>query len=132
MNRRRRITVMVADDHAGMLKVVSSLLEQHFDVVAVASNGNDLIKAAINACPDVIVADICMPPEDGVGCMLTLKHLGIEVPFVLMSTQTMGAANLLELGAAAYVHKYDIFGDLVKAVELAVVGKTFVSRSVVN
>jgi DNA-binding NarL/FixJ family response regulator len=132
MQHRRQITVMVADDHADMLNVLASLLKQHFDVIAIVSNGDDLVDAVIATPPDVIVCDACLPAQDGVECMLALKDLGIEVPFVLMSTDTAGARNVLELGAAAYVHKYDIFADLIEAVELAVSGGKFVSRSIVN
>jgi DNA-binding NarL/FixJ family response regulator len=128
------IKVVIADDHAGMLKIVSTLLSEHFSVVAAVSSGDALIQAAIDLRPDVIVSDVDMPVRDGLEVMFRLRALGLEIPFVLMCAETRRTRvkRLLALGATGYVHKYDIYADLVDAVLLAAVGNKFVSRSVVD
>jgi DNA-binding NarL/FixJ family response regulator len=150
----RKIRVLIADDHAGMLKVVSAFLSEHFCVVAAVSCGDELIRTAVESRPDVIVSDIDISVRDGLDVVLALKTLGLdvldmpvcdgfdvmlalrtlelEVPFVLLGTDTKGAAQFLDKGAAAYVHKYDIHADLMEAVLLAANGGKFVSRSAVQ
>jgi DNA-binding NarL/FixJ family response regulator len=128
----RGIRIVIADDHAGMLKIVSTLLSQHFSVIAAVSSGDALIQAAVDLRPDVIVSDIDMPVHNGLQVMFRLRALGIEIPFVLMGAEITGTAHFLAQGATAYVHKYDIFADLIDAVLLATTGNKFVSRSVVD
>jgi two-component system, NarL family, response regulator YdfI len=122
---------VVADDCAEMLTVLSNILGEYFQLVAVVSNGDDLVRTAINLHPDVIVSDIDMPVQGGLEAMSALRSLGIEAPFVLLGAEKEGM-RLLELGAAAYVHKFDVFADLLDAVLFAAKGEYFVSRSAVH
>jgi DNA-binding NarL/FixJ family response regulator len=130
----RDIRVVIADDHAPMLKIVSTLLGQHFSVIAAVSSGDALIQAAVDLRPDVIVSDIDMPGHDGLEVMFRLRALGLEIPFVLMCAENrrIRVARFLAQGAMGYVHKYDIYADLVDAVLFATAGNKFVSRSVVD
>lgn len=124
------ISVVVADDHAEMLKVVCEVLAEHVRVVASVTDGNQLVKAAVDLKPDVIVSDIEMPERDGLDAMLRLRSLGLKTPFVLLGSETRDVECFLDLGAAAYVHKYDVCADLVESVRLAALGRKFVSRSI--
>lgn len=126
------ITVLVTDDHALIRRVVCALLSEHFKVIASVSNGDHLIRAAVELRPDVIVSDVEMPDRNGLDAMLELRTLGVHIPVVLMSAGPSDVGLLLASGAAAYVQKCDIFADLIEAVKLAVAGGTLVSRSVVN
>jgi DNA-binding NarL/FixJ family response regulator len=126
------IRVVVADDHAEMLKVISDFLSEHFCVLAVVASGDSLIQVVAELKPDVVVSDVDMPSCSGVEAMLELREMGVEVPFVLMGTEVKGILPLLHKGAAAYVHKYDMCADLVRAVLLAKKGDRFLSRSVAD
>jgi DNA-binding NarL/FixJ family response regulator len=126
------IRVVVAENHDNMLKVVSDLLRENFYVVGVVTNGLDLFQAARTLLPDVIVSGIEMPGQSGLDAMSALKRMGMEIPFVIISTDTKAASYCLERGATGYVHDYDIFGDLTEAVLFALRGTRFISRSVVR
>ena len=62
--------------------------------------------------------------------MLWLKRFEVEIPFVLTGVETADITRFLAVGASAYVHKYDIYADLIEAVASALAGRRFVSRSV--
>jgi DNA-binding NarL/FixJ family response regulator len=54
--------ILLADDHALILEGLSKLLESEFDLVGTADNGLDLVSKAETLKPDVVLADISMPP----------------------------------------------------------------------
>lgn len=66
MNAPEQIRVVVGEDHAfvreGILRV---LQDSGFDVVGTASDARELVSMAEAYRPDVIIADIQMPPDHG-------------------------------------------------------------------
>lgn len=66
MNAPQQIRVVVGEDHAfvreGILRV---LQDSGFDVVGMASDARELVSMAEAYRPDVIIADIQMPPDHG-------------------------------------------------------------------
>ena len=66
MNAPQQIRVVVGEDHAfvreGILRV---LQDSGFDVVGTASDARELVSMAEAYRPDVIIADIQMPPDHG-------------------------------------------------------------------
>ena len=61
-----RPTVLPADDHRATAEQLRTLLQPHFDVVALVEDGRDLVSAAARLTPDVIVTDISMPGLNGI------------------------------------------------------------------
>ena len=64
----RRIRVLLADDHAVTRKGLQVILErsEEFEVVGLAKDGVEAVKAASELSPDLIVMDVIMPKKDGV------------------------------------------------------------------
>jgi AmiR/NasT family two-component response regulator len=69
MRDPRPVRVVVGDDDALTRKGIVSVLEEAgFEVVGVAADADDLIRKAMAHTPDVVIADIQMPPgntDDG-------------------------------------------------------------------
>ena len=63
MNRPR---VLLADDHRMLSEGLKTLLQPHFDVVGIVSDGGELVAAAKRLEPDVVVLDISMPSLNGI------------------------------------------------------------------
>jgi DNA-binding NarL/FixJ family response regulator len=61
----RRLRVVLADDHPGMVEEIRLLLAPEFDVVGSASEGQALLSLAAQLRPGAVVADIHMPRLDG-------------------------------------------------------------------
>jgi len=70
------IRVLLAEDQAMFRTAVRRLLELEGDiqVVAEAERGDDIVKAALSARPDVAVVDIELPAQDGISASFELKR----------------------------------------------------------
>ena len=66
--------VLVADDHARILKAVSALLGKSFDVVDLVADGRAALQAALKLDPDLIVLDVSMPGMSGIEVARELKQ----------------------------------------------------------
>src|ERR1700730_1855948 len=65
--RRRRLRILVADDHPIVRRSLKGILERiGFRVIAEASNGEEAVARAVALKPDVAVLDIAMPVKNGI------------------------------------------------------------------
>ena len=65
---RRRISLLVAEDHSVMRRGLVELLSvaDDLEVVGTAANGAEAIELAAELRPDVVLMDISMPDVDGI------------------------------------------------------------------
>jgi DNA-binding NarL/FixJ family response regulator len=126
MNKPR---IVIADDHQILAAGLRGILEPEFEVVAVVADGRELVAAAQQHRPDVIVADITMPALNGIEAAMQLRHAGVEakVVFLTMHRDVAYARRAMAAGAFAFVLKHSAASDLVTAVRLALQGQTYVS-----
>jgi DNA-binding NarL/FixJ family response regulator len=131
LSAMEKLRVLVADDYDLMRRAIVRLLESSFEVVGVVTNGQELVDAALELRPDVIVTDVAMPVLDGCAAMRTL-HLSLATPFVLVSAMTRDVQTWINEGALCVVSKMDMHLDLVAAVNSAAHGEIYLSRSAVS
>lgn len=60
---------LVVDDSSFQRTIVSNTIDDWFNVVATAENGNEAIEQFKLASPDVVTMDIMMPDMDGIICL---------------------------------------------------------------
>lgn len=127
-----RPRVLLADDHRVVAEGLRSLLAEAFDVVGVVEDGSEMVAAAMELKPDVIVADISMPGLSGLDALARLKRddPGVRVVFLTMHTEGAYARRALAAGACGYVVKHSAASELVEALRAALAGKAFVSPTV--
>ena len=65
--------MLLADDNEAMRRDIRQLVEREFEVVAVVSDGDQLLAQGLSATADVIVVDISMPGTDGITAARLLK-----------------------------------------------------------
>ena len=105
------IRVMVVDDSAVILGLLTRTLEADPDIAVVASvgNGQMAISALGRADTDVIVLDIEMPVMDGLTALPQLLKVSPDVKVIVASTLTQKNAQIslkaLSAGASDYVAK---------------------------
>lgn len=120
--------LVLADDHEMLLEGLEALLRPHYDVVARATNGEDLVAAVERERPDVVVSDVSMPQLDGLSATHKIRELCPETKIVLVSMRhdPATARQALHLGASAYVLKTEASRQLLDAIEKALEGGTYI------
>lgn len=78
--------VLLADDHLILAEGLRSLLEPEFEVVGVVASGRELVSAARELRPDVIVADITMPSLNGIEAAFQLRDVGVMAKVLFFVT----------------------------------------------
>jgi len=116
-----KLTVLVADDHEVMRRLLVSMLRLEFRVVNAVADGESLLEAALSLAPDVIVSDVSMPFMNGPEVMKALIARGHKIPFILVSIDSSGKDEFIRQGAAAFLDKTqaDFQDDLLGAVHAA-------------
>lgn len=107
--RSRRIRVLVAEDAPGLHQLLCLLLEMEddFQVVARAVDGEQALVAAANERPDLVVLDLGLPVVSGFDVLTRLRRLLPDVKIVVFSAFEAASyeATALRRGADAYVEK---------------------------
>lgn len=101
--------ILIVDDLAANLKVLSTMLTDNGYNVRPAINGNLAIKAAVSSIPDLILLDIMMPGIDGYEVCRQLKDNDqthdIPVIFISALDEVVNKIKGFELGAVDYITK---------------------------
>jgi len=113
-----RYRFIVADDHAAVLTALTRLLEPLVDVVAVAIDGEDLVRQVGNLLPDAVVTGISMPRMDGLAACYHIRRSYPAVRVVIVSELVDDdvAAHAFALGASAVVRESQMTRELPAAV----------------
>ena len=124
-----RARILLADDHKVLTEGLTRLLSQHYDVVATAQTGHELVSMAREHRPDVIVTDISMPLLNGLDALRMLRKAGIRSKFVIltMHMDVSLAVEAFRSGASAYVLKLAAGEEIRSAVEASLSGRTYLS-----
>jgi DNA-binding NarL/FixJ family response regulator len=127
MSARHR--VIIADDHTLVAELCQRLLEPEFDVVSVVTNGRDLVSAAVDIRPDVILVDIAMPEMNGFEAAARLKAVlrEVKVVYLTMNSDPLVAMRALEEGASGYILKNCAASELLLAIRSIVQGRKWIS-----
>jgi DNA-binding NarL/FixJ family response regulator len=124
--------VLLADDHAIVVEGLRRILEPDFDVVGVAVNGRELLTAAEQLQPDVIVVDVSMPLLNGIEAVRQIRKTDtkVKVVFISMHPDLVYITEALQAGGSAYVLKSSAGNEIVVAVRDALRGRTYISPSI--
>jgi len=121
--------VLIADDHRIVVEGLKKLLSPEFEIAGAVEDGRELVKAAEELRPDVIVADISMPNLNGIEAIRQIKkvHEEIKVVFLTMLPDVAYAVSAFKAGASGYVLKHSAPDELVTAIQKSFEGKTYVT-----
>lgn len=117
----KKPTVLVAEDEALIrLDLVELLIEQGYEVVGQAGDGEEAIELARSLQPDLVIMDVKMPKLDGISAAETIAEERIA-PIVMLTafSQRDLVERARDAGAMAYVVKPFDASDVVPAIELA-------------
>jgi two-component system, NarL family, response regulator NreC len=128
------IRVMLADDHAGMLRGLHQLLDCERDIEVVGDAGDlvALIGRVQDRQPDVLVLDLGLTGGSSIETIGQLRELVVETEIVVLTMQDSAAVaqRALSAGACGYVTKDLADSELPQAIRAAVRGEQYVSPQV--
>lgn len=123
--------VLLADDHALMLKGVRGLIEEHggYDVVGEARDGVEAIELAKALRPDIIVLDIALPRLNGLNACRHIREMlpGIKVVILSLYADREYVAEAVRQGVAGYLLKGGAADELPRALDAVSAGSRYLS-----
>jgi len=121
--------VLVADDHVIMTQGLCRLLEGEVEIVATASDGQQLVDRARQHRPDIIVSDVNMPGMSGLDAMRRLKADGLRSKFIFLTLHTDSrlASEAMRAGASGYLLKHAAAEELIEAIHAVMAGHTYLT-----
>jgi DNA-binding NarL/FixJ family response regulator len=119
------IKVMVVDDHPMWRDAVArDLAESGFDVVATAGDGDQAVRRARAAGPDVLVLDLNLPAKPGVQVCkeVVAANPAVRVLVLSASGEHADVLEAVKSGATGYLLKSASTEELLDAVRRTAVG----------
>jgi response regulator NasT len=113
--------VVIAEDEALIrLDLKETLVEEGYEVVGEAANGDEALDLVNKLRPDVAILDIKMPGADGLTAARRIIAEGLSAVVILTAfSQRELIEQARDAGALAYVVKPFERNDLVPAIEMA-------------
>ena len=134
MNPKKRITVLLADDHKVIRKELRKMLEVESDleVVGEAANGQQAVDMAKKLRPAVIVMDISMPKLNGLDATRQILQVLPVTKVLICSThnEEVYVKRAMAVGAAGYIIKLTCAEVLVTAIRAVQKGNTFITPAI--
>jgi len=130
------INLIVADDHVVLRQALCELLAHRgpYNIVAQASNGEQLLELLSTHKPDLVIMDVAMPQLDGITALSEI-YRGSTPPPVLVLSADEGEKNVraaLKAGAKGFLPKNAALEELEFAISAIVEGKTYLSPSITD
>jgi DNA-binding NarL/FixJ family response regulator len=119
---------LIADDHPALTSAVSSFLaESGFDIVGPVPDGRRAVALASEEQPDLALVDYRMPRLAGLELVLALREAAPATRIVVYTADgdESLAHEVLDAGAVALVLKEAPLADLVRALEAALAGGSY-------
>ncbi len=130
-DKRRLISVVLADDHALVRAGLKRVLEEsgEMQVVGEACNGEEAVRVYDIERPDVLIMDISMPGMDGLDSMdmILFKHKDAHILILTMHPEEHFALRVLKAGCIGYITKDASTQQLRDAVRAVARGQRFLS-----
>lgn len=125
--------VLLADDHALIRQGLKALLEkQGIQVVTEASDGQEAVRLAEKAQPEIAILDITMPLLNGVDAARELMKATPKTKVILLTQhdEDQYVTEALRAGVKGYVLKSQAAEDLVHAIREVSKGSVYLSPSI--
>lgn len=102
-----KISLLVADDDAGLRGVLVPFLEKEGFAVTAAVDGEEAEALTRSTHPALLVLDIEMPKLDGLSLCRRLREAGVKTPIIILTARDDEVTKLtgLETGADDYLVK---------------------------
>ncbi len=132
--RKKRIRILLVDDHPVVRKGIHSCLEglAHIEVVDEATDGQEAVNKVQELSPDVVLMDNDMPNMTGLEATKLIRKQSPATRVLILSLHT-GKEHVLPIiqsGAQGYILKDAAPAELVRAIEAVHNGEPFFSQDI--
>ncbi len=126
-----RLRILVVDDHPIVRSGITSVLatQPDFEVVGEAANGAEAVQAAARLSPDLVLMDLRMPVQDGVGATAEILAARRATRVVVLTTYASDGEVLraIEAGAVGYLLKDVPHDELFRALRAVARGERYLA-----
>jgi two-component system response regulator DegU len=133
-NTKRKVEIIVADDHAlfreGLKRILN--MEDDFEVISECGDGVHVLELCNQKKPDIILMDINMPIENGVVATQRIREYFPDVKIIILSIHDDESYvfETLRKGASGYLLKDMESEELVHAIRSVVAGYAYIHPKV--
>jgi len=128
------IRIILTDDQPIYLDALKMVLkdEENIEIVAVANNGNELMKLLESNKVDALLLDINMPEMNGIeaSTIIKEKYPDIKIVMLTMHKEVSIIMQLLKIGVHAYLLKNTSKDEIVMVLNKVVDGGTYYGSEV--
>ncbi|MEM9950663.1 MAG: response regulator [Chloroflexota bacterium] len=125
--------ILIVDDDADSLKLISLMLKRQGYDVAVAESGVKALKTAVDEDPNLIILDVMMPDMNGLEVCRNLRanESTAEIPIIMFTAKTMidDKVKGYEAGADDYLTKPTHPAELANRIKSVLQRKTGTSAT---
>jgi len=128
------MNVLLVDDHDIIREGLKHILLDEFPFADIdeASTAEEAIKKISQLKFDVVICDLTMPGRSGLDLVRQVKQLDPKLPVLILSMHSEDeyAIRALRAGAAGYLNKEHGTTDVVKAIQMVLQGRKYISPAV--
>lgn len=103
------MNILIVEDEPKSREGIIHIIRNYTDyqIIGVASNGEEGVRFAKERKPDLIISDIRMPTMSGIDMLQTIKQGGIDIPTIFLTgySEFSYAYSALKLQAVDYILK---------------------------
>ena len=134
MTPKKKIRVLVADDHnlvrAGIISLLAN--QEDIEVVGEAANGKEAVDKVKSMKPDIVLMDITMPVMDGIKASQQVGKVSPSTRVLVLTQyeQEEYIRRVMNSGVSGYILKSSLVDDLTTAIRTVHCGKRFITPAV--
>jgi len=125
--------ILLVEDHASFRRLICGELQrrQEFQIIE-AADGLEAVHKAEELQPDLVLLDVSLPKLHGFEVAKRIRGVAPRARLLFLSQESSPdiVRKALSLDVDGYIHKLSAGTDLLPAIDVAVAGHRFVSRSV--
>jgi two-component system response regulator NreC len=131
---KKKIRILLADDHRMVRRGLRFILESQDDmeVVAEAGNGREAVEQTLTLRPDVVIMDVTMPELGGIEATRRIHEAAAGTKVLALSIHRDGVyvREIVRAGAAGYILKESADTELLAATRAVAEGNSYLSPEV--